>query len=102
MFNAEVVDAGDTRAGLAFLDPTGAAAEDYDDETSIAQLATNALGQYTVANLPAGPTWLEFVDPAGTHAIRWYHNDNGSNPTSIPVVAGQAVTGVDETPPAFP
>ena len=63
---------------------------------------TNALGQYTVANLPPGPTWLEFVDPSGTHAIRWYHNDNGSNPTSIPVVAGQAVTGVDETLPPYP
>ena len=63
---------------------------------------TNASGQYTVGNLPAGNAFLEFVDPAGTHAIRWYHNDAGGNPTPIALTAGQARTGFDELLPAYP
>ncbi len=63
---------------------------------------TNAAGQYTVGNLPPGATYLEFVDPSGSHALRWYHDDNGANPTPIPLVAGQVVTGANEVLPAYP
>lgn len=63
---------------------------------------TNAAGQYTVGNLPPGATYLEFVDPAGSHAVRWYHDDNGANPTPIPLVAGQVVTGANEVLPTYP
>lgn len=50
----------------------------------------------------AGGDYLEVVDPAGAHAFRWYHNSNGSSPTAIPLTAGQAVTGINETLPAYP
>ncbi len=63
---------------------------------------TNAAGQYTVGNLPAGNAYLEFADPAGTHAFRWYLNNDGTNPTAIPVTAGQHVTGINQVLPPYP
>ncbi len=63
---------------------------------------TNAAGQYTVGNLPAGNAYLEFADPPGTHAFRWYLNNDGTNPTAIPVTAGQHVTGINQVLPPYP
>ena len=63
---------------------------------------TNAAGQYTVGNLPAGNAYLEFADPPGTHAFRWYLNNDGTNPTAIPVTAGQQVTGINQVLPPYP
>ncbi len=63
---------------------------------------TNAAGQYTVGNLPAGNAYLEFADPSGTHAFRWYLNNDGTNPTAIPVTAGQHVTGINQVLPPYP
>lgn len=118
VFNAAMVDAAGARAGLATAMTVvrGRVAGTVTDANGPvagvwvvainggvrSATRTNAAGQYIVGNLPAGTAYLEFPDPAGTHAFRWYHNDNGSNPTGIPLTAGQNLTGINETLPPYP
>lgn len=63
---------------------------------------TNPTGQYTIAGLPTGSVALEYVDPTAQHAVRFYHNANGNNPTYLTLTAGQTLTGIDEALPTQP